>query len=81
MSSPCTARAGVHSTSRTDMAGTPSNGNRRPRQGWGTLRTPAQGLRGGHQHSRIHIREELQLAGEDLRQQHPYEGPIQGTET
>lgn len=41
----------------------------------------AGGWGGGQQHSRVHIREEAQLAGEDLGQQHPHKGPAQGTET
>lgn len=41
----------------------------------------AGGWGGGQQHSRVHIREEAQLAGEDLGQQHPHEGPAQSTET
>lgn len=40
-----------------------------------------EGWGGGQQHSRVHIREEAQLAGEDLGQQHPHEGPAQGAET
>lgn len=39
------------------------------------------GLEWGQQHSRIHVRQESQFAGEDLRQQHSHKGPAQGTET
>lgn len=34
----------------------------------------------GRECSRIHAVKELQLAGEDLRQQHPHKGPAQGTQ-
>lgn len=34
----------------------------------------------GQECSRIHAVKELQLAGEDLRQQHPHKGPAQGTQ-
>lgn len=79
-----TARAGVHSASpgdnRTDV--TASRRNWRPGEGWGTLGDHGmEGRAGGQQHSRVHVREEPQLAGEDLGQQHPHEGPAQGAET
>lgn len=40
-----------------------------------------QGSSPGQLYSRVHVGEELQLAGEDLRQQHPDEGQPQGLET
>lgn len=42
---------------------------------------PVDTRAGGQHHSRVHVGEELQLAGEDLREQHPHEGPAQGAET